>query len=135
MSTTVSLREGDGFAVIDQELLNQAPGQFDTRKIGSDSMVLPVELNLLAHPVDPSSGDPLLDEQGHAIKPFMSAKSPRFQYSVESVNGEIGFADAVGEGDPYSLLDPDAAGRPPAVVRPDQAGPVGDGRRRPRPGG
>ena len=99
VSTTVSLRDGDDFAVIDQELLNQTPGDVDTRKIGSDSLVLPVELNLLAHPTDAN---------GKALKPFMTSKSPRFQYSVESINGEIGLADVAGEQDLASLLDPDA---------------------------
>ena len=124
VATTVSLRDGDDFAVIDQELLNQAPGQFDTRKIGSDSLVLPVELNLLAHPTD---------ADGNPLKPFMSSKSPRFQYSVESINGEIGLTDVAGEEDIASLLDPDAPFVAAVLLRPDQAGPLGDGRWRPRP--
>jgi subtilisin family serine protease len=105
LATTVSLRDGDGFATVDEELLNDAPGQFDTRKIGSDSLVLPVELNLLAHPDG-------VDENGKKLRPFLSAKSPRFQYTVESYNGEIGLTDVAGEDSLASLLDPSA---PPVV--------------------
>jgi len=108
LSTTVSLRDGDGQAIVDQELLNAAPGEFDTRKIGSDAMVLPVEINELAHPVDPGTGDPILDENGKPLKPFLTAAHPRFSYSVESFNEEIGLADVAGEESVSDLLDPNA---------------------------
>jgi subtilisin family serine protease len=101
LATTVSLRDGDGFAIVDQELLDGTDGEFDARKIGSDSMVLPVELNLLAHPDG-------VDLKGKKLKPFLSAASPRINYSVESYNAEIGLGDVAGEEDFASLLDPNA---------------------------
>jgi hypothetical protein len=115
LATTVSLRDGDGQAIVDQELLNAVPGELDTRKIGTDSLVLPVELNLLAHPDG-------MDENGKPLKPFLSATSPRFEYSVESYNGEIGFADAMGELTVAELLDPTAGEGAPFSFDPTKPG-------------
>ena len=102
-------------AIVDQELLNNVPGEFDTRKLGSDSLVLPVELNLLAHPDG-------TDENGKRLKPFLSAKSPRFQYSVESYQRRDRLRRRDGRADPGRPARPDAPSGVPFSFDPTKPG-------------
>ena len=95
IATTVSLRDQDGGAIVDQELLNDIDGRLDTAIFGSDVLVLPVSLIVLAHPTL-SDGTPLTDADGKPMKPFVNASSPRFTWSMESGDA-LGTFDAIGE--------------------------------------
>ena len=95
IATTVSLRDQDGGAIVDQELLNDIDGRLDTAIFGSDALVLPVSLNVLAHPTL-FDGTPLTDADGNPMKPFINASSPRFSWALESADA-LGTFDAIGE--------------------------------------
>jgi hypothetical protein len=87
ISSLISLREDDFLEVIDEQLINNVDGGFDTAKFYSNVMTLPVSLYNLANPTD-SFGDP--------IPPFITAQSSTVNYWIESYDGSYDIVDVIG---------------------------------------
>ncbi|MFM9135553.1 MAG: S8 family serine peptidase, partial [bacterium] len=80
VSSTVSLREGEGFAFIDIQLLNNLAGNADTAKMHSNAMTLPLSLAALANPTD---------EDGNPLPPFISEGQTSISYWVETYGSGV----------------------------------------------
>jgi subtilisin family serine protease len=82
LAELVDLRPGPGFGeVLDDQLLNETDGSFDTNMFNSDSLSLPVSLGVLR-----SSG-------------LIAGRGSKIRYWVESWGGGAGPGDAVGSPD------------------------------------
>lgn len=87
VAVAVSLRDGDEFATVGLELINNVAGDRDTAKLHSNAMVLPLSIGALANPTN-DFGDPL--------PPFIAKKRTTVSYWVESYDAAYTLVDAIG---------------------------------------
>ena len=88
ITMVVSLRDGEDFAVVDLQLINNVAGDADTAKMHSNAMVLPMSLAALANPTD---------ADGNPLPPFISEGQTSISYWVETYAAGV-LIDSIGSG-------------------------------------
>ena len=95
VSSILSLRDGEDFATIDLQLINNLAGNADTAKMHSNAMMLPFSLAALANPTD---GD------GNPLPPFISPGQTTISYWVAAYGSGV-LIDTIGTAEAPLTVD------------------------------